>query len=273
LSLLLASAALIAWACGTDRTVGSRFVKSELVSAARGGTISVSAGEEPQLAGTRLTVPAGALSADTQLTLELGRAAIAASPRGPVAVWGPSGTTFATPARLTLPVALQGPEEAALLEISVEEADGSRFVIPSSELTVDVGAGLVSFPVKGFTRFQPGTTLRADGGANGTAGGNPGTAGGNAGTAGGNAGTAGGNAGTAGGNAGTAGGNAGTAGGPAGTGGGSAGGGSGAAGGSGGGGLLGMPDAGVRPCANASMCLQGERCVMSAPGIVGYCAP
>ena len=84
------------YACGQESNVGSRFVKSEQVAASKGAAISVSAAEEPELAGSALDIPAGALGTDTTITLELGLKAITESPRGPVAIWGPSGTIFSS---------------------------------------------------------------------------------------------------------------------------------------------------------------------------------
>lgn len=101
------------YACGQESTVGSRFVKSEQVAASKGAAISVSATEEAELAGSALDIPAGALGADTTITLELGLKAITESPRGPVAIWGPSGTIFSKPARMTLPLALASSAELA----------------------------------------------------------------------------------------------------------------------------------------------------------------
>lgn len=165
-------AVVLGYACGTEQTVGSRFVKSELVSSARGGEIAVAPAEEPALAGAKLSVPPNALAKDATLTLELGMTDVSSAPRGPVAIWGPSGTLFSTPAKLTLPLVLSSPDETASIEIVVEEADGRRFVIPNAELTIDAAGRFVTFPVKGFTRFQPGVAPARDAGsAGGSAGG------------------------------------------------------------------------------------------------------
>lgn len=163
------------YACGQESNVGSRFVKSEQVAASKGAAISVSAAEEPELAGSALDIPAGALGGDTTITLELGLKAITESPRGPVAIWGPSGTVFSKPARMTLPLALLSSAELAQVEILVEESDGRRFSIPRSELMIDAAAKSVTFSVNGFTRFQP-TVRPVDGGTTGTGAGARGAA-------------------------------------------------------------------------------------------------
>ena len=271
------------YACGQESNVGSRFVKSEQVAASKGAAISVSAAEEPELAGSALDIPAGALGTDTTITLELGLKAITESPRGPVAIWGPSGTIFSKPARMTLPLALASSAELAQVEILVEESDGRRFTIPRSELMIDAAAKSVTFPVNGFTRFQP-TVRPADGGTTGTGGGSAGGSSAAGGTA-----SAGGAAGGSsarscasvrdcnlgevctmqnpgalgvcspggllgGGSAGTGGGRA--------TGGGTAGGSPVFGGGSASG-----------TCANSTQCAANETCLIRTPGTVGQCVP
>ncbi|MER2559911.1 MAG: hypothetical protein ABTQ32_04280 [Myxococcaceae bacterium] len=271
------------YACGQESNVGSRFVKSEQVAASKGAAISVSAAEEPELAGSALDIPAGALGGDTTITLELGLKAITESPRGPVAIWGPSGTVFSKPARMTLPLALLSSAELAQVEVLVEESDGRRFSIPRSELMIDAAAKSVTFSVNGFTRFQP-TVRPADGGAPGTGGGSAGGSSSAGGTA--TAGGAGGGTSTrtcasvrdcnlgevctmqnpgalgvcspggllGGGAAGTGGGRA--------TGGGSAGGSPVFGGGSASG-----------TCANSTQCAANETCLIRTPGTVGQCVP
>ncbi|MBM4783317.1 MAG: hypothetical protein GQE15_37040 [Archangiaceae bacterium] len=282
------------YACGQESSVGSRFVKSEAVAASKGAAISVSASEEPALAGLALDIPAGALGADTTITLELGLTALSDSARGPVAIWGPSGTVFSKPARMTLPLALGSTDELGQVEILVEESDGRRFSIPRSELMIDASAKSVTFPVNGFTRFQP-TVRPADGGTTNRGGGAAGTGGG----AGGGSTALGGGSARAGGSAGnpcasvrdcnlgevcvmqnpgalgvcTVGGVLG--GGSAGTGGGSTalGGGRATGGGAGGGSTaLGGGSAGGS-CANSTQCAPNETCLIRTPGTVGQCVP
>ncbi len=271
------------YACGQESNVGSRFVKSEQVAASKGAAISVSAAEEPELAGSALDIPAGALGTDTTITLELGLKAITETPRGPVAIWGPSGTIFSKPARMTLPLALTSSAELAQVEILVEESDGRRFFIPRSELMIDAAAKSVTFSVNGFTRFQP-TVRPVDGGTTGTGGGSAGGSSAAGGTA-----SAGG---TAGGSSARScasvrdcnlgevctmqnpgalgvcspggllgGGSAGTGGGRA-TGGGTAGGSPVFGGGSASG-----------TCANSTQCAANETCLIRTPGTVGQCVP
>jgi hypothetical protein len=156
--LLVLGAALALAACGSTE-LGSRFVKSQPVTANQAAVVTVSASDSPSLAGTKLEIPAGALAADTTLTLETAPSLVAtADNAGPVAVWGPSGLTFSTPARLTMPYLLPAGKTTGQLGILVQEANGSTHRIPASSLTIDTAAGLVSFSISGFTSFQPSTS-------------------------------------------------------------------------------------------------------------------
>ncbi len=147
------SALLVFAACGTP-IVGSRFVKSEAVSASQGKTIAVSEKDSAVLAGTSLAVPAGALAQDTVITLEVGLDTLldADEAAGPVTTWGPAGTRFSTPAIMTVPLTVN--QSGDELTILVQEADGTRFELPASAVTVDA-QGRARFAVNGFTSFQP----------------------------------------------------------------------------------------------------------------------
>lgn len=147
------SALLVLAACGTQ-TVGSRYVKSENVLASQGKTIAVSAQDSALLAGTSLDIPSGALTQDTFITLELGMDTLvdADSAAGPVAIWGPAGTRFSKPARMTLPLSVN--ESGDEISILVREADGTEFEVPSSAVTIDA-QGRAVFDINGFTSFQP----------------------------------------------------------------------------------------------------------------------
>ncbi|MHB8875437.1 MAG: hypothetical protein ACYC8T_17265 [Myxococcaceae bacterium] len=150
-------------ACGPSETVGSRFVKSERVTASQGASIVIDARESPELAGTALKIEPGALTADTTITLDLGASTLVDSAEqaaGPVAIWGPPGTKFSKPVVMTLPFKLTSGQTVANLFVQVNEADGTRFVIDRSKLTVDELKGVMSFTVAGFTGFQPGSAPR-----------------------------------------------------------------------------------------------------------------
>lgn len=158
--LALIAAACCLTACNPVSNLGSKFVKSERVTAANGAEILVAAGDSTALAGATLRVPAGALSADTTLTLELGETSLMGTARkgaGAVAVWGPAGTKFAKPVEMTLPYVLPAGETSANLFIQVKEEDGTLFVIDRSLITLDETKKLATFTIQGFTSFQPGT--------------------------------------------------------------------------------------------------------------------
>lgn len=147
----LPSLLLLLAACSSN--VGSRFVKSQDVEASREAVISVSAAESDALAGTQLTIPAGALAQNMRITLELGLDSLApaANAAGPVAVWGPAGTVFSKPVQMTLPVTLSA--AAGTLTVLVREADGRQYELPRSRVTV--AGGKITFTTNGFTSFQP----------------------------------------------------------------------------------------------------------------------
>jgi hypothetical protein len=121
------------------------------VVAGASALISVSAAEEAQLAGTKLSIPANGLALDTNITLETGGLPLSANPAGPIAVWGPPGLKFKSPARMTLPVTLPEGVVAEDLYIEVLEATGEQKTIDA----VALEGNLVSFDVEGFTAFQP----------------------------------------------------------------------------------------------------------------------
>ncbi len=147
----LALAVLALAACPNQ--VASTYVVTKEIKKAEGGTVKVTAAESKDLAGTRLDVPAGALGADTTITVAFQREAIAptAEAAGPVAEFGPAGTTFSTPATLTLPFKLAGTQKAANLYVQVLEDDGTKSTLTG---TVDAAKSLISVKVAHFTRYQ-----------------------------------------------------------------------------------------------------------------------
>ena len=147
------SALLVLAACDTQ-TVGSRYVKSENVGASQGKTIAVSDKDSALLAGTSLDIPSGALAQDTVITLEVGVDSLldADTAAGPVTTWGPAGTHFSKPARMTVPLTVN--ESGDEISVLVREADGTQFELPSSAVTLDA-QGRATFTIDGFTSFQP----------------------------------------------------------------------------------------------------------------------
>lgn len=154
--LLAATAVLCLSACYVPPAeVGSKFVKSVPVTASEGATLTVSLEDSPELAGTTLVIPPGALSSDQTITLELGVNALAEGDdraAGPVAIFGPAGTRFSKPATLTLPAKLQSDETVNDLFVAIVEGDGRRDLVPFEALTIS--GNQVAFEIDGFTSFQ-----------------------------------------------------------------------------------------------------------------------
>jgi hypothetical protein len=114
-----------------------------------GGTLTVSAAEDPSIAGTSITILPGALSAP--VTIKIGatnKTVVSSGALGNAIDFEPSGTQFAKPATMTIPIALSGvsPSHVAVMAI---EADGKSRTITS----VSVADGLATFSASGFTFF------------------------------------------------------------------------------------------------------------------------
>jgi hypothetical protein len=150
--------------------LASEFVKSQLIHAAEGGTITVSASDSPTLAGMTVVIPPGALAADTRITVGYGGGTAAEwstmpSPTaslvppsvqaaGPVVYLGPDGTAFGIPATVTLPFALPAGGPQNQLAVYARESAGQTYTVQNNALTMS--GGFVTFNVNGFTQFQPG---------------------------------------------------------------------------------------------------------------------
>lgn len=158
-SLLILSLA----ACGGSSLVGSRYVKSQQVSAALGGTVTVSAAEDSRLANASITFPPGALAADTVITVELGLDDLSAGRAGPVLVLGPEGLALAKDAEVVLPLSLDARQRSQDLFVIARGDDGdSRF--SGSALVADDSRSRVRFPVSKLRAFQGVVAATASGG-------------------------------------------------------------------------------------------------------------
>src|SRR5438270_7918904 len=150
----------ICCSCSPTSTVGSRFVKSQMVQASVGAVISVASSDSKELAGARLVIDPGALASDTTIQIEVGTMPLTDATdkgAGPVAIWGPAGTKFSKPAHMVLPYVLPTGDSPDRIFVQVKEQDGTRFVIDHTVLNLDTAANTVAFDVHGFTGFQPGT--------------------------------------------------------------------------------------------------------------------
>jgi len=129
--------------------VGSQYAKTGVIGPS-GGTLTVTASDDPAIAGTSITIPPGALSAPT--TIEIGgtiHAVVSSGALGPVVDFEPSGTAFAKPATVSIPVSLPAGVSASRVGVMAVEANGSsRTITP-----LTVASGLVTFQTSGFTFF------------------------------------------------------------------------------------------------------------------------
>jgi hypothetical protein len=131
LALLLAVAAA---SCQDREVVGAVPVKSVLVMAASGGLITVTADEDPVLAGMFLRIPPGSLPRDLTVTIERGGQDLASSttlPAGPVVIVGPLGTQLSIRTTLLgLPVTQATTSDRLFIE--VRETDGRRATLAAA---------------------------------------------------------------------------------------------------------------------------------------------
>ena len=159
-SRLFFAGAAACLACGTGtEQVGSRYVKSVMVPAATGATITVLANESGDLAGTVLDVPRGALARDTRLTLELGFAPVLSRPDeavGPPAIWGPAGMPFNPAARMTLPLWPGCNVIGKELYVEVVEPDGHRVMVTPVEWSARPEGGSIAFAASSAASYQAG---------------------------------------------------------------------------------------------------------------------
>jgi hypothetical protein len=151
----------VAAGCQDREVVGAVPVKSVLVMAAIGETITVTAEEDPVLAGVNLRIPPGSLARDLTVTIERGGADIVGAmtlPAGPVVIVGPPGTPLSVPARLVLPAG-QGTASDRLF-IEVRDQDGRNSTLRA--FPTSAGASTVLAEIDRFAAFQA-TRLRPGG--------------------------------------------------------------------------------------------------------------
>lgn len=155
---VLACAGAFGCASTDDNVMASRYVKAVDVTPASKTTIAVSEQESPELAGTTLEIPAGALGAPTRVTLELQRADLRALDgilaAGPVTVWGPEGTSFAGGATLMLPVRVPQALPDGEPVVMVSDAAGHVQIFTGATVTANAGRGWVKVVIPGAGRYQ-----------------------------------------------------------------------------------------------------------------------
>lgn len=122
---------------------------SQPVTAAQGGVVSGPQGSD--LEGVEVRIPAGALAQDTTITVAVDGDAPEGAV-GPVFNFGPDGTTFLQPVRLTLPFDADAVTGAlsALLAVRIND-DGTLTALQNLE--VDTVAGVVRGDTLAFSRY------------------------------------------------------------------------------------------------------------------------
>lgn len=117
-------------------------------------TVAISAAEggEVKLGAARLSIPAGALAEDLEITLDAKQPASSlperSSLKGLTYDFGPDGTTFEEPVELTLPVqGTPGDDQVAVISWYDEESKAWR------DLITKVDGGAVTAEVEHFTLF------------------------------------------------------------------------------------------------------------------------
>jgi hypothetical protein len=145
---------------GSSGIMASRYVKAVDVAAGASTTIAVSALESAELSGTTLEIPPGALGAAARVTLELQRADLGpiddSAGAGPVAVWGPEGTTFTGGATLRLPFRPTQAQAGDEPVVVVADAQGALQLLEGAAVTADAAAGWIKVVIHGAGRYQPG---------------------------------------------------------------------------------------------------------------------
>lgn len=135
-------------ACGNG-LVGSRYVKSQTISASQGGALTVAATDDSELAGASLTIGPGALAADTVVTVERGLDDLGPGRAGPVLILGPSGLTLSKEAEVVLPVKLGSGQSKSDLSV---KCDDDR--LSGGSLAYDDSTGRVRLRTTKLGAFQ-----------------------------------------------------------------------------------------------------------------------
>jgi ZU5 domain len=152
-SLVLGLAIFTACGGSTPENMASKFVKTASVGP-EGATIRVTEADDPTIAGTSIVIPKNALKTATTINIGVSavsvvdKAAQGSTAIGPVIDFEPSGTTFAVPVTMTIPVSLPAGASASHVAVEAVEADGSAREIPAV-----YAGGLATIQASGFTSF------------------------------------------------------------------------------------------------------------------------
>jgi Ca2+-binding RTX toxin-like protein len=134
-------------------SAGPSFSTSQTINAGAGGAINIGAGP---IAGTTLIVPAGALAMDTEIVVQTASTLATATVLGvgPAVDFGPNGTTFSSPATVTIPFTPSSiPVGFTANNMVVAHSDSMTgmvtFITPTS-----IGSSTVTVPASSFSIFQ-----------------------------------------------------------------------------------------------------------------------
>ncbi len=147
-----------ALSCSVNTTPGTKYAKTQQVSALTGGTVAVTAADDPALAGLKLLIPPGALAQDTVITVAEGNSLVlpdGALAVGPVADLGPTDATFSRQVTIVMPFTLAAGQATDGLAIQGTDAEGNSVHVSNADLTIDATAHTVAFTVGHLHRFAP----------------------------------------------------------------------------------------------------------------------
>jgi hypothetical protein len=126
--------------------------KSTAQASSASVAITAADGGEVALGDAKLSIPGGALADDTTVTVASSQPSSslpeASSVQGLVYDFGPTGTTFAKPVALTLPLA-KSPGDGKEAVISYLNEDTNSW----EDLTTTTSAGVVSADIAHFSRY------------------------------------------------------------------------------------------------------------------------
>jgi hypothetical protein len=105
------------------------------------------------IAGSQVTIPAGALATATTITLQAGTAVSQSGLQtaGPAVTAGPAGTTFAIPVSVTVPVTVPAGNSINNVVVLKQDPSGTTTLVPTS---VNAAAGTVTVQVSSFSTFE-----------------------------------------------------------------------------------------------------------------------
>ena len=139
---------LLGLACNQSALLGVS-TRQVAVSAASGGTLAATGDDAPALRGFRLELHPGDLSADAQISLQLGPASEDPNSAGPSIALSatPAGVQLLHPADLTLPYSLGPNQLDGELWVELRDGSGPPQRLDHGLVTVDTTAQVIRCPL------------------------------------------------------------------------------------------------------------------------------